>query len=326
MRATVVRVWHAPAALLLLAASASAQSSRPSAAEMAKLRADWIRGRDSALAARTARTVTRVDSLRRELTDTVRVAGVVALVRPDLHAIADSGLRRAAAVIARRYGDSLNTALGTGTVLIGTPSRSEHDDVMGRPTGTVGVGFGAIDNARTPALARVDGAPVAGIEAATLRSAASAYHARSDATLRRWVATAVPTFDFATRDLSDDRAALLSAGAEARRCLGGAFERCAAVVFDTSAANVQVRGAVRASLLQFALERGGPDAWKRLTADSTAPLESRVIAATGLPLDSIVPRWARLVADSREDVTPGDLLSVFGLMAAALLVSRRRSP
>lgn len=310
-------------ALLLLAAGADAQRSRPTADEMATLRADWLRARDSVQARRAARTATRIDSLTRELTDTVRVSRIEALVRPDLRAVADSGLRRAARVIASRYGDSLNTALGLSTVLIGTPAASTFVPILDRAKPTIGIGFGPIS--KSPSFATFRGNPVEGIENAVLRVAATAYHAQLDVALRRWLASAVPTTPFESRDIVEDRMALLAAGREARRCLSGAFERCAPVVFDTSSMSVHVRGRVRVSLLQYAVDVGGADAWRRLRADSTAPLRDRLAAAAGLNADTVVQRWSRQVSAARSDVTPRDFVGVFGVLALAFTVSRRRS-
>lgn len=52
----------------------------------------------------------------------------------------------------------------------------------------------------------------------------------------------------------------------------------------------------RQLLVELALEEGGEGAFERLTVDSGAPIEHRLSAAAGVPVDTLLSRWVRVVS------------------------------
>jgi hypothetical protein len=84
----------------------------------------------------------------------------------------------------------------------------------------------------------------------------------------------------------------------------------------------------RELLVWLALQAGGPGAFERLTADPTAPLERRLEAAAGVPLDALLAQWIDVVRSAMPDGQwPGGIESVTTLVwCAALLLLALRGP
>ena len=89
--------------------------------------------------------------------------------------------------------------------------------------------------------------------------------------------------------------------------------------------------ATRRTLLAVALERGGPDAYHRLRAASTAPMGDRLAAAAGVPIDTLLAEWLRAVEAADRAATPWSARVGFGgivwiglLLVASLWSSRWR--
>jgi hypothetical protein len=89
-----------------------------------------------------------------------------------------------------------------------------------------------------------------------------------------------------------------------------------------------VRASGRRLLVQLALEAGGPEAFRRLNADPAAPLERRLEAAAGLPLDTLLGQWIDVVHSAMPDAQrPSGAESVATLAwCAALLLLALRGP
>jgi hypothetical protein len=82
----------------------------------------------------------------------------------------------------------------------------------------------------------------------------------------------------------------------------------------------------RRLLVQLALEAGGPEAFRRLNSDPAAPLERRLEAAAGLPLDTLLGRWIDVVHSAMPDAqrpTGVDSVATLAWCAALLLLALR---
>jgi hypothetical protein len=88
----------------------------------------------------------------------------------------------------------------------------------------------------------------------------------------------------------------------ANACLEHGSDSACVELLETIPANALPRPlgmAARLSLIHVAVERGGPDAYARLLADSAAPMADRMAAAAGLGSDSLLAVWQRVMAASR---------------------------
>ncbi|MDX2182571.1 MAG: hypothetical protein SFW08_01175 [Gemmatimonadaceae bacterium] len=258
------------------------------------------------------------------MTDTLTIDGVRVLTGSAQRAVADSAFRRAARVVRERLGESLRVALGDSIAFVGPALHSRAPLGLGWFSTPVGIGFGDPAARRNGYAVEFESAEVTALADRVLFTVASATHARTDRAMRRWVATAVPLKPFRDRDLRDDRRIVLAAGVASRECLTGDVRQCRAVVFDTTGASAALRGAVRASVVQFAVDIGGPGAWRRLIADSTASTPDRITAAARVPSDTVIARWSRALAGVRTDVALTDVLWVGLLLGTSLAITRRR--
>lgn len=124
--------------------------------------------------------------------------------------------------------------------------------------------------------------------------------ADSDEVVWRWYATpperraavgrAVP--EWATRQRERETV---------RACLGGADAACVAALRALPQVSVPrpLNSVARATLVDLALRLGGREAYRRLLASPAASVSSRLVAAAGSPMDSLVGRWRREIIASR---------------------------
>ena len=85
-------------------------------------------------------------------------------------------------------------------------------------------------------------------------------------------------------------------------CLEQGVDAACIVLLDSipRAALLRPLGALaRITLTQFALRRGGRNAYTRLLADSTAPVADRLASASGMTADSLVATWRSAVVAAR---------------------------
>jgi hypothetical protein len=107
---------------------------------------------------------------------------------------------------------------------------------------------------------------------------------------RAAVARAVP--EWATRERSRQTV---------RACLEGADAACVAELRALPRASVPrpLSSEARATLVDLALRLGGREAYRRLLASPDAPVSSRLAAAAGTRIDSLVGRWRGEILASR---------------------------
>jgi len=117
-------------------------------------------------------------------------------------------------------------------------------------------------------------------------------------------------------------------GAATRRCLDGSDEGCVTALRAAPSVHLQIAPGLRASLVQFALQMGGPGAFERLFRSRGTPAE-RLAETAGVPVDSIVRLWHARVRDTRarsEAMTPeiAAMSLVWILMCGALSLRSSR--
>jgi len=85
-------------------------------------------------------------------------------------------------------------------------------------------------------------------------------------------------------------------------------------------------GSVRASLLRFALERGGAGAWGRLLARPDLPPEAALAHVSGLDTDALVSEWRVWLVEGRPRAYAGfgarSLLTSFWILFFAAMATR----
>jgi hypothetical protein len=86
-----------------------------------------------------------------------------------------------------------------------------------------------------------------------------------------------------------------------RNCISGDYASCAAgLEIDSLAAGGDAfSDATKATLLTVALDLGGPEAYVRFIADSTADVRSRLERASGVVADSLLRTWRSEMLDAR---------------------------
>lgn len=84
-------------------------------------------------------------------------------------------------------------------------------------------------------------------------------------------------------------------------CTSGDDSVCVRVIrqVDPSRLPSMMGPIVRQTLVRMALSLGGKEAYARLTADSTLPMDQRLTAAAGVPLDSLLSFWQSSVIAAR---------------------------
>lgn len=96
---------------------------------------------------------------------------------------------------------------------------------------------------------------------------------------------------------------------------------CTALLRDAAGPEywAPLQGSTRASVLGYALERGGPEGWQRLVATPKASVQEALETASGLPLEELVAEWQAWVIEGQPDVYSG-LLPKSGLALAWTLL------
>ncbi len=84
-------------------------------------------------------------------------------------------------------------------------------------------------------------------------------------------------------------------------CINGDDQSCLEMFgqVDPSRLPAPVAPITRLTLARIALDLGGREAYARLTADSTTPIDQRLARAAGIPLDSLLSVWQSSVIASR---------------------------
>ena len=118
--------------------------------------------------------------------------------------------------------------------------------------------------------------------------------------LERWYASAGERQSLVTGSFAD----YFNHGATAaafRACASGSDGDCTELLrgLPGGALPRPIGSEGRATLVHVALRAGGRDAYRRLLANPSDPLASRLAAAAGMPLDSLVTRWRGDVIASR---------------------------
>ncbi len=97
-------------------------------------------------------------------------------------------------------------------------------------------------------------------------------------------------------------------GAAERECISGNMAGCSrALGFQPLLPGDSSRvfyPMVRADLMLTALEIGGKGAWQRAVHDPTSTAEQALVAAAGIPLDSLMARWRSGLLERRPNAPP----------------------
>ncbi len=119
---------------------------------------------------------------------------------------------------------------------------------------------------------------------------------------------------------------MTSTGKAERGCVDGNLDFCAYALGLRAAPSSDLTGAypllVRADLFLTALEIGGPGGWSRILAAHPARAEEALLAASGLPADSLLTRWRDGMMALRPNHGPlesGAAFLVAGWVGALLL-------
>lgn len=119
---------------------------------------------------------------------------------------------------------------------------------------------------------------------------------------------------------------MTSTGKAERGCVSGSVELCAYALGLRAAPSTELTGEypqmVRADLFLTALEIGGPEAWAHIVAAHPVSAEEALVAASGLPADSLLARWRTGIIALRPTTSPlqaGSALLVVCWAGALLL-------
>jgi len=112
-----------------------------------------------------------------------------------------------------------------------------------------------------------------------------------------------------------------------RACVMGDLDACAYVLGLREPLTLDPGGQyyplARADLLLFALDQGGPGAWKRLRDGPDDSAQERLAAAAGMPADSLIARWRHGLLAMRPDRGPISGIATLAFLAwsSVLLVA-----
>ena len=143
--------------------------------------------------------------------------------------------------------------------------------------------------------------------------------------VQRWLPTGIPLIisDAARREEAM-YAVVTGDGPAQRACVTGALAACRYVLGltepATSDSGPKYYSLARADLLLTVLDLGGAGAWNRLRDAPGPSLEEHLIAAAGMPLDSVLARWRDGLLALRPDHGPLDVPATAILLGWALLV------
>lgn len=97
-------------------------------------------------------------------------------------------------------------------------------------------------------------------------------------------------------------------------------QTCGAYLFERGFPPVPFDPTTRRTFMTHVLELGGPAAWRRLTSDSAGTMHDRLVAAAGVPADSLFASWRSEVLAARPPHAAG-LGGTLGLTLAWLAVA-----
>jgi len=105
------------------------------------------------------------------------------------------------------------------------------------------------------------------------------------------------------------------------RCARGNDDECVALMrlAPNPYASPPLSVTARLLLLAFALDAGGPDAFPRLLQSPERPMDARLAAAAGTPIDSLVARWRDEALATRPTTVAADERAAWGAVAWCVL-------
>jgi hypothetical protein len=93
-----------------------------------------------------------------------------------------------------------------------------------------------------------------------------------------------------------------------RACVRGDVEACAVTLAVRRSTDAAIGGPfatmLRADLLRAAIDIGGAGAWGRFRDAGSADVEPALVAAAGIPLDSLIVRWRAQLVGLRPNTSP----------------------
>ena len=135
-----------------------------------------------------------------------------------------------------------------------------------------------------------------------------------DSTFRRWTAAEIRWDSMPSAAWINPRLVILGVEAPvARSCYAGDIPSCASLLGLAGEPPQRWHGPLRATLARVAVQLGGNDGFERLMTASGPPPE-RLVAAAGVPMDSIVRAWHARVSGARAPSSQLDL----GIAASAM--------
>lgn len=138
--------------------------------------------------------------------------------------------------------------------------------------------------------------------------------------IQRWLPGGLPLIlsDAARREQAM-YALVTGDGSAQRACVVGDLGACAYVLGlrapATPAPGGQYYPLARADLLLFALDQGGSGAWERLQDKSGKSAEAHLVAAAGIPADSLIARWRSGLMAMRPDHAPISSTTALAILA-----------
>ena len=116
---------------------------------------------------------------------------------------------------------------------------------------------------------------------------------------------------------------LLSASSAARDCIrDGDDQACIASLKRAPGGAPQPPMGVvaRQFLVALAINAGGAEAYDRLTAHADEPIETRLSAAAGMPIDTLVSRWRAAIVAARPITVAADARAAWAAVAWGVLL------
>lgn len=136
--------------------------------------------------------------------------------------------------------------------------------------------------------------------------------------ISRWIESPPPlSLDDTQRRDETMYTFVTSNGAIEKRCVGGGLVACQVALrlreIDGPENGGRFSPFVRTDLLYFALDQGGDGAWTRLHDANDTTVIGRLVAASGMPADTLISRWRADLLARRPEAT---LLSAHSVLIA----------
>jgi hypothetical protein len=296
--AIALTAWAAPSAAQPASADDRRDTAPVTSAEPADTRAARLAfaREDSLASARDdGRRVRLLAWMAEQRVDTVAIGGVRWHLAPSLRAVAESALRRLDADLQSRGVPPMAALLHTPKAWLFADAPPSGAWLIGPRRGRPTLIFGDASGRPATSIDIVSVDPFDGdlLTKALDRRLHAPLWDRVDGPLKRWTMTAPTLLPHSVFDPEDARAVLISTrDVRGPRCASGVFDACEAGLLDT-AATAEFAGPLRAGLISTALRLGGAGAWRRLLADSAAPMPRRIEGAAQRPMRAIVAEWHR---------------------------------